>query len=67
MICKQRPETVGHALWTCPAATGVWSSSLPKLQKMSYNSESFMDAWAEWIEKLTREELSMAATTVRLI
>lgn len=51
----------------CPASKDVWGNSSPKLQKMIFQSELFIKVWQKWIDKLNKEELGLAATTVRHI
>lgn len=51
----------------CPASKDVWSNSSPKLQKMIFQSELFIKVRQKWIDKLNKEELGLAATTVRHI
>jgi hypothetical protein len=41
-ICKREPETVLHALWSCPAATDVWGCSKMVFQKCNCDDTDFL-------------------------
>lgn len=42
-ICRREAETVGHALWSCPAAQDVWHGCRRKIQKSATDEMSFQD------------------------
>lgn len=65
-LCKHMPE-IGHALWMCPTTKNVWSNSSLMLQKITYQSEFFMEVWAAWVKILAKEELMITTITIQLI
>jgi ribonuclease HI len=40
-LCGVEEETIGHALWGCPAAKAVWSLCPGRIQKRSFESDEF--------------------------
>lgn len=66
-ICGMDNETIGHALWGCPATQDVWSQACMKIQKISFSNPLFVDIWSKFIEKPSLMELNEATVIVKLI
>lgn len=66
-VCKQEPEIVCHALWTCSAAQDVWHGSLKKLQKSAMPELSFLDVVVGLFGRLDADGVDMFTSTARQI
>lgn len=66
-ICLVEEENTAHALWSCLAAQDTWSQASPKIQKISYHSQAFMEVWRHLVCKLDQLELSEATFVFKLI
>ncbi|KAF5471101.1 hypothetical protein F2P56_011568 [Juglans regia] len=62
-ICRQEPESVMHALWSCSAVMDVWSVSSRGLQKMKVGFKSFKEVVEHVIAILSAEEVELFACT----
>jgi ribonuclease HI len=66
-ICKGDIETVGHALWSCPAAQDVWHECPRKIQKSTSDQTSFLDIFEGLLNRLDDEEMDLVASTARQV
>jgi hypothetical protein len=47
-VCGLVPETMGHVLWSCPAAKDVWLENMMRIQKSTCDEDDFINI----VEKL---------------
>ncbi|KAF5470817.1 hypothetical protein F2P56_011306 [Juglans regia] len=64
-ICKMQKETVSHALWSCGGAMDVWADNLSPVQKWASIEKDIQELWADWCNKLKREELELTTVVLR--
>ncbi|KAF5449709.1 hypothetical protein F2P56_030126 [Juglans regia] len=62
-ICRQEPEYVMHALWSCSAVMDVWFVNSRGLQKMKVGFKSFKEVVEHVIAILSEEEVELFACT----
>lgn len=44
-ICLTDDESTAHVLWSFPTPHDTWNQTSPKIQKISFHSQVFMDIW----------------------
>jgi hypothetical protein len=66
-ICKSEIETVGHSLWSCPAAKDVWMECLVRIQKSPGGEDDFSAIFEHLMEQLSADELRMMVFVARQI
>jgi hypothetical protein len=66
-ICKSETETVGHSLWSCPAAKDVWMECPVRIQKSPGDEDDFSAIFERLMERLSAEELRMMIFVARQI
>lgn len=66
-ICRTEVETVGHALWSCPAAKDVWFGCPMKIQKSTSDEEDFLNIFEKLVGRLDEEEINLVACIARQI
>ncbi|KAG6650561.1 hypothetical protein CIPAW_06G052300 [Carya illinoinensis] len=66
-ICTREPESVIHALWSCPAARDVWGADSSKLKKWNSSFCDFQQLWKDMSTRLDSEELQMTAVKFQLL
>lgn len=64
-ICRQELETLGHVLWGCAAVREDWNQSCKKVQKMTCQSELFINIWNQLVNHLSTDELEEVVVTLR--
>lgn len=67
ILCNRAAETTAHALWHCPAAQDVWSSSVCSLQKSVCNEEGFLEILEFLSNRCNSKDLGIFACTARAI
>lgn len=60
-------EIAAHVIRNCPAAQDTWTQASPKIQKIAFHSQAFIEVWDYLREKLTHQELSAAAFIFKLL
>ena len=66
-ICGNEPETVLHALWSCPTAIDVWGNSTKSIQKYSSTGKSFLCIAEDIMEKGGNEDFGLFVQLARQI
>lgn len=66
-VCRLDEETVGHVLWSCPAARDVWLKGNVKIQKSCNAKDTFCNILQKLSERLTGEEFDLVACVARQI
>lgn len=64
-LCGLFPETTGHALWSCTAATDVWMECPRKIQKLALLEDDGFLLFAALRDQLEDEELELVVTIAR--
>jgi ribonuclease HI len=67
LFCTRERETVLHTLWECPATKDVWGSSVSCIQKTSGKFFTFVEVVDAMVLKCSSEELSIFASTTKMI
>jgi len=65
--CEVEEEDAIHALWLCPAAKDVWGCSSSYFHKFCFAGADFQGLFAYCMERCTKDELELMATTARRI
>jgi hypothetical protein len=58
-ICAREEETCFHILWSCPSARDVWSGSIKKFHKSSFDGPTFHRVVEEMLRICNEEELCL--------
>ncbi|XP_059440309.1 uncharacterized protein LOC132172759 [Corylus avellana] len=66
-ICDLVGETVGHVLWTCPAAVDVWAECMKLIQKCSSTEVSFVHVLEMLHGRLEEDGMQLVAVIARLL
>jgi hypothetical protein len=66
-ICEREPETVVHALWSCPTVSDVWGSSHRLFQKYEKDGMDFMNIVENIFDKGGTETLTIFVNLARQI
>jgi ribonuclease HI len=66
-ICKSEIESVGHALWSCPAAQDVWHECSRRIQKTPLEHTGFMDIFEGLVRRFDEAEIDLFANIARQI
>lgn len=66
-ICQMEVETVGHVLWSCPAARDVWMEGNIRFQKSCSEEDNFSSIILRLRERLTEEDFDLMACLARQI
>lgn len=61
------PETSGHVLWSCPAASAVWGLCSSKIQKRSSYHEDFLLIMEDLFCFLDQEDMELVAAVAQLL
>ena len=67
LLCTRERETVLHTLWECPAIEDVWGSSASCIQKTAGKFFTFVKVVEAMVLKCSGEELSIFASTAKMI
>jgi hypothetical protein len=67
LLCGKDTKTISHILWRCDSTMDMWSKCCRSIQKCFSNEESFHHIIENLAEKLTEEELQLAAVVARHI
>jgi ribonuclease HI len=65
--CEVEDDDALHALWLCPAAKDVWGCSSSSFQKFCFAGADFQSLFAYCMDRCTKDELDLMATTARRI
>jgi hypothetical protein len=66
-ICQTEVESVGHALWSCQAATDVWLACLKRIQKTTCDEDVFLNIFEKLLGRLEEDEINLVACVARQI
>lgn len=66
-LCESSVETIGHVLWSCPAARDVWYECNIKIQKCSSVEVMFTNILEMLFKRLGAEEIDLVVGVARHI
>jgi hypothetical protein len=66
-MCQLEVETMGHALWSCPAARDVWLEGNARIQKSCSEENTFSNILLRLFDKLSLEDFELVASVARQI
>ena len=66
-MCGLAPETVGHVLWSCPAAKDVWLGNMVKIQKTTCDEDDFINIVEKLMGRLGEEEMQQFVFVARQV
>lgn len=66
-VCKIEEESVCHVLWSCPAASDVWTEDYSPVQIWCICEKDFFKLWEEMTSKLCSNDLELVAVICRKI
>ncbi|KAG7941873.1 hypothetical protein I3843_16G069700 [Carya illinoinensis] len=64
-ICGLHEETIGHALWSCPAASDVWAEKESGLQKWICAERDFYQTWTDMQDRLQKNKVEEIVMILR--
>jgi ribonuclease HI len=66
-ICRSETESVGHALWSCPAAQDVWHECSNRIQKTPLKHTRFLDIFEGLLQRFEEVEVDLFASVARQV
>jgi hypothetical protein len=63
-ICRTTTKTVGHALWTCPAAKDVWIEHVKGIRKSPSEEDGFINIFEMLRGRLSEDDLQRVVFAV---